>query len=69
MAEIGLRVLSTQYLNRRIDTITGVRSHVAAWEKERNNKNSEINCRFTTEKAKIKLLNLIKTLRSDMTLL
>jgi len=58
MAEIELRVLSTQCLNRRLETITEVRSEVAAWEKERNNKNSKINWRFTTEKARIKLLHL-----------
>ena len=58
MAEIELRVLSTQCLNRRIDTITEVRAQVAAWEQERNNKNSMIRWRFTTEKARIKLLHL-----------
>jgi hypothetical protein len=57
MAEIALRVLSGQCLNRRIDTITEVRSEVAAWEKERNNINSTINWQFTTEKARIKLLH------------
>ena len=35
-----------------------VRSDVAAWEKERNNMNSTINWRFTTDKARIKLLHL-----------
>ena len=64
MAEIELRVLSTQCLNRRIDTITEVRSQVAAWEKERNNSNSEINWRFTTEKARIKLLHLYPTIEA-----
>lgn len=48
MAEIELRVLSNQCLNRRIDSITEVRSQVAACEQERNNKNSKINWRFTT---------------------
>jgi len=38
IAEIELRVLSTQCLNRCIDTMTEVRSQVAAWEKERNNR-------------------------------
>ena len=58
MAEIELRVLSGQCLNRRIDTITEVRSEVMAWEKERNNLNSIINWRFTTDKARIKLKHL-----------
>ncbi|ANT64607.1 hypothetical protein Ptc2401_00820 [Prosthecochloris sp. CIB 2401] len=58
MAEIELRVHSGQCLNRRIDTITEVRSEVMAWEKERNNLNSIINWRFTTDKARIKLKHL-----------
>jgi transposase len=58
MAEIELRVLSNQCLNRRIDTVTEVRRQVHAWEQERNNKDSTINWRFTTEKARIKLIHL-----------
>jgi len=58
MAEIELRVLSTQCLNRRIDTMTEVRRQVSAWEKERNNKEAFINWRFTTENARIKLKKL-----------
>ena len=58
MAEIELRVLSNQCLNRRIDTMTEVRRQVGAWEKERNNKEAVINWRFTTEDARIKLKNL-----------
>lgn len=58
MAEIELRVLSGQCLNRRIDTITEVRSEVTAWEQERNNMNATINWRFTTDKARIKLKHL-----------
>lgn len=58
MAEIELRVMSAQCLNRRIDTITEVRRHVVAWEKERNNKEAMINWRFTTEDARIKLKRL-----------
>ena len=58
MAEIELRVLSNQCLNRRIDTMTEVRRQVGAWEKERNNKEAVINWRFTTENARIKLKRL-----------
>lgn len=58
MAEIELRVLSNQCLNRRIDTLTEVRRQVSAWEKDRNNKESTINCRFTTDDARIKLKRL-----------
>jgi len=62
MAEIELRVLTTQCLNCRIETITEVKSEVVAWEMERNNKNSKINWRFTNEKARIKLLRLYPTI-------
>ena len=58
MAEIELRVLSNQCLNRRIDTIAEVRSQVSAWEQARNNKKSTIKWGFTAEKARIKLLHL-----------
>ena len=58
MAEIELRVLSGQCLNRRIDSIAEVRRQVGAWEIERNNKEATINWRFTTEDARIKLKRL-----------
>lgn len=58
MAEIELRILSNQCLNRRIDTMTEVRRQVTAWEKERNNKKAVINWRFTTKDARIKLKRL-----------
>ena len=64
MAEIELRVLSTQCLNRRIDTITEVRTQVTAWEEERNNKKATINWRFTTDKARIKLLHLYPSIEA-----
>ena len=58
MAEIELRLLSTQCLNRGIDSMREVRRQVTAWETARNNKDATINWRFTTEKAGIKLLRL-----------
>lgn len=58
MAEIELRVLSNQCLNRRIGTLTEVRRQVSAWEKDRNNNESTINWRFTTDDARIKLKRL-----------
>lgn len=62
MAEIELRVLSTQCLNRRLDSMREVKRQVTAWEVERNNKDATINWRFTTEKARIKLLHLYPTI-------
>lgn len=58
MAEIELRILSNQCLNRRINSIMEVRREVGAWEKERNNKEAVINWRFTTDDARIKLKRL-----------
>jgi hypothetical protein len=58
MAEIELRVLNGQCLNRHLDAIEKVESEVAAWQNNRNNKNSQINWQFTTKDARIKLKKL-----------
>lgn len=58
MAEIELRVLMGQCLDRRIDSITEVRRQTVAWQKERNNNEAVINWRFTTDDARIKLKRL-----------
>jgi hypothetical protein len=62
MAEIELRVLMGQCLNRRIDKASIVRSEVMAWEKDRNNKNAKINWQFMTDDARIKLRRLYPTI-------
>lgn len=58
MAEIELNVLNGQCLNRRIDNIETIRNEVEAWKDHRNNKNSKINWRFTTENSRVKLKRL-----------
>jgi hypothetical protein len=58
MAEIELSVLVGQCLNRRIPSINKMRSEVAAWEADRNNKGADITWRFTTEDARVKLKRL-----------
>jgi hypothetical protein len=58
MAEIELHVLNGQCLNRHINSISKVKSEVAAWQKNRNNKNRKINWQFTTKDARIKLKKL-----------
>jgi len=58
MAEIELSVLNEQCLDRRIPDLETLRSHIAAWEKKRNNRQSKINWRFTTADARIKLKHL-----------
>lgn len=55
MAEIEINAMSRECLNRRFASIDMVRSEVAAWEKERNEKKSTITWSFTTEKAREKM--------------
>ena len=62
MAEIELRVLMGQCLNRRIDRASLVRAEVTAWEKDKNNKKAQINWQFRTDDARIKLKRLYPTI-------
>jgi len=61
MAEIELNVLSGQCLNRRLDSLSQVTAAVVAWQRERNNHQANVQWRFTTEDARIKLLPLYPT--------
>lgn len=58
MAEIELNVLMKQCLAGRIPDFESVENQVKAWQIARNNKNSTINWRFTTEDTRIKLKRL-----------
>ena len=58
VAEIELSVLSRQCLNRRIESIDELRKEVAAWEETRNEKQVEVQWRFTTADARVKLRRL-----------
>jgi DDE superfamily endonuclease len=62
MAEIELSVLSRQCLDRRIETREELEREVAAWEAERNERGVEIQWRFTTADARIKLRRLYPVL-------
>lgn len=62
MAEIELKVLHSQCLNRRIDNIEEVRRQAMAWQKHRNNKSAKVNWQFTNEDARIKLKRLYPTI-------
>lgn len=62
MAEIELNVLMGQCLSRRIDDIEIMKNEVAAWQKDRNNKEATINWQFTNDKARIKLKKLYSTI-------
>ena len=58
MAEIELRVLSGQCLNRHIHTIEKMKKEAKAWQDSRNKENCKINWQFTTKNARIKLKRL-----------
>jgi hypothetical protein len=62
MAEIELRVLMGQCLNRRIDNMETMEKEVKAWQNFRNNKEATINWQFTNEKARVKLKRLYPTI-------
>ena len=62
MAEIELKVLNSQCLNRHIATMAKIKEEVYAWEHNRNNKNKKINWQFTAKDARIKLKKLYPSL-------
>lgn len=62
MAEIELHVLNGQCLNRHIPTMQKIKEEVAAWQNNRNNKNSKINWQFENKHARIKLKRLYPSL-------
>ena len=61
MAEIELSVLTGQCLNRRIGSKQELEREVAAWERQRNEAIAQIDWRFTTDTARIKLKKLYPT--------
>ena len=58
MAEIELGILNRQCLNRRIDDVERLKREIAAWERDRNNRATKVDWRFTTSDARIKLRRL-----------
>jgi len=58
IAEIELSALCGQCLNRRIPDLDTMRSEIASWEQDRNNRQSEVDWQFTTSDARVKLRNL-----------
>jgi hypothetical protein len=55
MAEIELRVLNRQCLDRRIESADEVRREVAAWEQDRNDKECKIHWTFAISTARQKM--------------
>ena len=62
MAEIEIAILTRQCLNRRLPDKATLSREVAAWEQQRNNAQSKVDWRFTTDDARIKLKRLYPTL-------
>lgn len=58
MAEIEFSVLYRQCLDRRIPDAEALQSEIAAWQDDRNSRESAVNWRFSTDNARIKLKNL-----------
>ena len=58
MAEIELSALNGQCLDRRIPNMQMLQSHIAAWENDRNNRQSKIHWHFTNADARTKLKHL-----------
>jgi len=61
MAEIELNVLIKECLDRRIDKFKDISAEVDAWQKRRNNRNSRIDWRFTSQDARTKVKRLYPT--------
>lgn len=64
IAEIELRVISGQCLNRRIPDKKILKREIAKWQKQRNFLQAKVDWRFTTDNARIKLKRLYPTLSS-----
>ncbi len=58
IAEIELNVMTRQCLSRRIEEIGVLRQELAAWEQDRNEHSACIQCQFTTDNARTKLVSL-----------
>ena len=62
IAEIELRVLSGQCLNRRIPDKQALQKEVTQWQKQRNSLQAKVGWRFSTDNTRIKLKRLYPTL-------
>lgn len=62
MAEIELSILSRQCIDDYFETQSEITSSINAWEHSRNESQTGINWRFTTDDARIKLKKLYPTI-------
>jgi hypothetical protein len=58
IAEIELRILSGQCLNRRIPNIPTLEQEITEWQNQRNCLNAKVDWQFSNEDARIKLKRL-----------
>jgi recombinational DNA repair ATPase RecF len=58
IAEIELSAMTSQCLDRRIDTLEKLKSELAAWHQEQNGNHKTVKWQFTTKDARIKLHGL-----------
>jgi hypothetical protein len=58
MAEIEWNALTTECLDGRIPDEETLRDEVTAWHRDRNNRDTSIDCQFKTDDARIKLKQL-----------
>jgi len=65
MAEIELSVLSRQCLDRRIPDFETLEGEVNAWDRQRNQKKTWIDWRFTADDARTKLPVFTHQLKMD----
>jgi len=64
IAEIELRVLSGQCLDRRIPDKQTLKKEATQWQNQRNSRQAKVDWRFSTDNARIKLKRLYPTLLS-----
>ena len=64
MAEIELSVLSRQCLDRRIPDFQTLEQEVTAWQTQRDQQETWIDLRFTTEDARVKLHRLYPSINN-----
>jgi hypothetical protein len=62
IAEMELSAMTSQCLDRRIDTLEKLQSELGAWQLDRNRKQKIVKWQFTTEDARIKLHKLYPSL-------
>lgn len=67
VAEIELKALTTQCMNRRIANIEVLRREVGAWERARNKRTVSVDWQFTSANARIKLKHLYPVIDSRLT--